>query len=123
MAGRCLRPHPAGTRPHPAPDGDARRHRPREHHLARAYETVATAHNRLGLTDPVDPATRPYHTRPFQVLRAERFAAALTARITDPAVRALPAIGAVDQFTDSTDVLSDPRRTRAATHAAIDPPV
>jgi len=96
--------------------------RTREHHLARAYETVAAAHNRLGLTDPVDPATRPYHTRPFQVLRADRFTAVLTARITDPAVRALPVIGAVDQFVDSTDVLSDPRRTRAATHATVDPP-
>lgn len=73
----------------------------REHHLARAYETVAAAHNRLGLTDPVDPATRPYHSRPFKVLHAERFTAALTARITDPAVRALPLTGTVDQFADT----------------------
>ncbi|MHC5906947.1 DUF4037 domain-containing protein [Streptomyces sp. S6] len=93
----------------------------REQHLAHAYETVAAAHNRLGLTDPVDPTTRPYHTRPFRVLRAERFAAALSARVTDPAVRALPVVGAVDQFVDSTDVLSRPRRTRAATQAVVHP--
>lgn len=87
----------------------------REHHLARAYETLAAAHNRLGLTDPVDPTTRTYHSRPFKVLHAERFTAALTARITDPAIRALPLSGTVDQFIDSTDVLSHPGRARAVT--------
>ncbi|MYQ78747.1 MULTISPECIES: DUF4037 domain-containing protein [unclassified Streptomyces] len=89
----------------------------REQHLARAYETVAAAHNQLGLCDPVDPTTRPYHNRPFQVLHAERFAGALTARITDPAVLALPPAGAVDQFIDSTEILSRPDLARAATHA------
>ncbi|MFF4274044.1 DUF4037 domain-containing protein [Streptomyces sp. NPDC001536] len=93
--------------------------RTREHHLARAYETVAAAHNDLGLTAPVDPATRPYHTRPFQVLHAERFTAALRARITDPEIRSLPVTGAVDQFVDSTDVLSHPELSRAATHATL----
>jgi hypothetical protein len=94
----------------------------REHHLARAYEAVATAHNQLGLTEPVDPATRPYHTRPFQVLHAERFSTALTTRITDPEIRSLPTIGSVDQFVDSTDVLSHPELTRAATHVTVCPP-
>ncbi|MDQ0930726.1 DUF4037 domain-containing protein [Streptomyces turgidiscabies] len=94
----------------------------REHHLARAYETVAAAHNQLGLSDRVDPTTRPYHDRPFQVLHAERFARALTTHITDPAIRALPTIGTVDQFIDSTDVLSRPELTRAATRATISSP-
>ncbi|MEV1026894.1 DUF4037 domain-containing protein [Streptomyces sp. NPDC050264] len=91
----------------------------REQHLARAYEITAALHNQLALTDPVDPATRPYHSRPFQVLHAERFTAALIARITDPAVRALPMVGAVDQFIDSTDVLGRPELTRAATHTTL----
>ncbi|MFE9452019.1 DUF4037 domain-containing protein [Streptomyces sp. NPDC006739] len=93
----------------------------RERHLSGAYEAVADLHNRLSLTDPVDPATRPYHSRPFQVLHAERFTAALTARIGDPAVRALPAVGAVDQFIDSTDVLDRPELSRAATRATLTP--
>ncbi|UKY54921.1 DUF4037 domain-containing protein [Streptomyces inhibens] len=91
----------------------------RQHHLTRAYEAVAATHNQLGLTDPVDPATRPYHTRPFQVLHAERFSAALTTRITDPDISSLPTIGTVDQFVDNTDVLSHPELTRAATHATL----
>jgi hypothetical protein len=84
----------------------------RERRLVRAYETVAGAHNRLGLTEPLDPATRPYYDRPFQVLDAGRFAAALAAGIGDPAVRRLPPDGAADQFIDSTDALGDVRRVR-----------
>lgn len=90
--------------------------------MARAYEAIAAIHNQLGLTDPVDPTTRPYHSRPFQVLHAERFTAALTARITDPAISSLPTIGTVDQFIDSTDVLSQPEPARAATHATLSEP-
>ncbi|RII12414.1 hypothetical protein DSC45_26475 [Streptomyces sp. YIM 130001] len=89
----------------------------RERHLARAFETVATAHNRLELTDPVDPSTRPYHSRPYRVLHAERFASALTARIEDPALRALPPTGTVDQFVDNTDVLTRPTRARTVVNA------
>ncbi|WP_432926828.1 DUF4037 domain-containing protein [Microbispora sp. CA-135349] len=95
--------------------------RERERHLATAYEAVAALHNDLGLTPPVDPGTRPYHDRPYRVLRAERFAEALLETIADPEVRRLPLTGAVDQYVDSTDVLCDRDRVRrvagAASHA------
>lgn len=84
----------------------------RERHMVRAYLTVAGAHNRLGLTEPLDPATRPYYDRPFQVLDAGRFARALAAAIGDPAIGRLPPAGAVDQFIDNTDALGDLRRVR-----------
>lgn len=71
--------------------------RDREHHLVTAYETVAALHNHTGLTEALDPHTRPFHDRPYQVLHAERFTA-LT--------------GAVDQFIDSTDVLAHRTRSR-----------
>ena len=85
----------------------------REDHLAAAYRAVALLHNDLGLTEPVDPATRPYHTRPYQVLHAERFADALSATITDPEIRALPLYGNVDQAFDSTDALASRTNARA----------
>lgn len=69
----------------------------REDHLATAYEHVAAACNSLGLAATVDPTTRPYHSRPFRVLRADRFTSALRAAVTDPAVAALPLTGTVDQ--------------------------
>ena len=87
----------------------------RERHLATAYSAVARLHNELGLTEPLDTGTRPFHDRPYQVLHAERFAEALAAGLTD--LRALPFTGAVDQFADSTDLLRDRTRTRDITAA------
>lgn len=88
--------------------------RTREQHLCHAYAAAATLHNRLGLTPPLDPETRPYYDRPYQVLGAGRFAAALREAITDPQIRRLPGMGAVDQFVDSTDALGDLPFLRAA---------
>ncbi|WBB76056.1 DUF4037 domain-containing protein [Micromonospora sp. WMMD1128] len=95
--------------------------RDRERHLVTAYETTAARHNDLGLTAPVDPRTRHFHGRPFRVLHAERFARALIDAIGDPALRALPLTGAIDQFVDSTDVLGHRTRSRKLT-AALYPP-
>jgi hypothetical protein len=91
----------------------------RERHLCRAYEIAAALHNRLGLTGHVDPRTRPYYERPYQVIDAGRFAAALREAITDPRIQRLPGAGAADQFIDSTDALGDLQLLRAAVTAAI----
>lgn len=93
----------------------------RERHLCAAYTRVATLHNAAGLTDPVDPAPRPYHSRPFRVLHAERLARALAVTVTDPELRGLPLTGGVDQWADSTDFLSQPAARRATLEAL--PPV
>ncbi|TWF81457.1 uncharacterized protein DUF4037 [Pseudonocardia hierapolitana] len=93
----------------------------RERHLVTAYETLAAAQNDTGLAAPVDPTTRPYFSRPFQVLKADRFADALLAAVTDPVIAALPRVGAVDQHADNTDLLTDPRRSRAVAHTALSP--
>jgi hypothetical protein len=91
----------------------------REEHLATAYRLVAARHDALGLTGPLDGSTRPYHDRPFRVLDAGRFATALRDRLTDREILALPAVGTVDQFVDSTGVLTDPRRARAVVRGAL----
>ncbi|HZE30082.1 MAG TPA: DUF4037 domain-containing protein [Actinoallomurus sp.] len=95
--------------------------RDRERRLSAAYESVARLHNGLGLTPPVDPHTRPYHQRPFRVLHAERFTEALLGTITDPAVRALPVTGTVDQYADSTDVVAHRTRSRSLTETFCPP--
>lgn len=84
----------------------------REHHLTTACEAVAALHNEAAFTEPVDPSTRPFHDRPYRVLHAERFTAALIATIHDPALRNLPLTGAIDQFVDNTDALGHRRLTR-----------
>jgi hypothetical protein len=45
-----------------------------------------------------------------------------TVAITDPLIRQLPLTGAIDQFTDSTDAISDLRFLRASMAAAIHRP-
>jgi len=83
----------------------------REAHLAEAYSTVARMHNALSLTSPVDPTTRPYHSRPYKALHAERFADALMATV--PALSDRGFVGAIDQYVDSSDVLERRDRSRA----------
>ncbi|WP_194892566.1 DUF4037 domain-containing protein [Catenulispora pinisilvae] len=91
----------------------------REQHLVRVYEQVAGLHNGLGLTEPVDPRTRPYFERPFQVIGADRFANALIQTIASVDIRALPQTGAIDQFADSTDFLGRAEFTRGAVAVAL----
>jgi hypothetical protein len=87
----------------------------REAHLTTAYQYVAQMHNGLGLTAPIDPTVSPFYGRPFLVIHTERFSEALHAQIQDSEVRALPKnLGGIDQFVDSTDVLSDPQKAAKA---------
>ena len=80
--------------------------------LAGCCERVAVRHNRLGITEAVDPTPRPFHGRPFPVLMADRFVDACLREVRDARLTALPLAGSVDQLADTTDVLSDPARAR-----------
>jgi hypothetical protein len=84
----------------------------REAQLCVAYEYLAARHNQLGLTETLPEKTTPFFGRPFRVIWGEKFSRALCACVTDPAVRRLtkvPLIGGIDQFSDNTDLVSDPR--------------
>lgn len=79
----------------------------REEYLAAAYEFVAERHNALGITAPLPVHVSQYYTRPFRVIMADQFAAAIVAAITSAEVLGLPAhLGSVDQFIDSTDAFN-----------------
>lgn len=81
----------------------------REGRLSEAYAVVAEMHNALGLTPPLPTRVSRYHDRPYLVVHAGRFAAALKGTIEDPAVLSIPhKAGSVDQISDSTDVLAHP---------------
>jgi hypothetical protein len=87
--------------------------RERERRLSAASEMVATMHNALNLTPPLDPTVSPYFGRPYMTLAAGRFAEALLEAIEDPALRSVIAgaglLGGVDQVADSVDLLTDVR--------------
>ncbi len=83
--------------------------RERERHLALAYELAAAKHNALGITRPLPSEPRDFFGRPFKVIELHGFAAAIRAQINDEAVKRIAArrpIGGIDQFSDSTDLIS-----------------
>ena len=86
----------------------------RERYLGDAYELVARLQNQTRVAGWVEPSRRLYYGRPYQVIHAERFAEALAGTLTDPALRALPLVGSVDQWADSTDFLERPDLARRA---------
>jgi Domain of unknown function (DUF4037) len=83
-----------------------------EGHLRDAYVAALRMHNSLGLTALLDPTLRQFHDRPYFISDGERVSAALRETITDAALRTRPLVGCIDQFVDSTDVLSHPDRCR-----------
>jgi hypothetical protein len=84
----------------------------REAAWVEAVELLAASQNALGLTEPVEPTTRPFYSRPFRVLGARRFAEACFATVEDAPLRDLPRVGAIDQLVDSTDALSNAQVAR-----------
>jgi Domain of unknown function (DUF4037) len=78
----------------------------REARFVEVVQGLAARHNTLGVTAPVDETVDLFHGRPFRVLGSARFVDACLERVADPWLRSLPLVGAIDQFADSTDVLS-----------------
>ncbi|WP_067498650.1 hypothetical protein [Actinoplanes sp. TFC3] len=99
---------------------DTRDQGQRQAALCTAYEAAGRWQNRLGLSAPVEATRRSHFDRPYPVSDAERFAAALRARISDATLSELPAVGGIDQYVDSTDVLVRPDLTRRMASATID---
>jgi hypothetical protein len=86
---------------------DASTWQERQDHLSKAYEHVAKMHNELGITDPMNTKVSQFHNRPFMIIQADDFADAIHAKIEDDEVKRLPKyLGSIDQYVDSTDVLS-----------------
>ena len=92
----------------------------REAALADAYMALARLHQARGLPGDFEPALGPFHSRPFRVINADAIGAAIAAEIADPALRALPIIGSLDQVTDATPMIEAPARARRAMAALFD---
>jgi hypothetical protein len=83
----------------------------RQKYLIQAFEYIAAMHNQLEITEPLPEKAIAFHNRPFQVVAFQGFHQALLKEIKDPRVRQIasrPLIGGIDQFSDSTDLLSKP---------------
>jgi len=80
----------------------------REKWLSNAYTIVVKQQNALKITSPLSIDTTNYFGRPYLVIHADEIAIAVKQAIRDPEVRKIKTwVGAIDQFTDSTDVIQD----------------
>jgi len=79
----------------------------RQNHLTKVYEFIAKLHNDLGITDSLSTEVSQFYNRPFVIIRADKFADAINEKIEDEEVKQLPKyLGGIDQYVDSTEVLS-----------------
>jgi hypothetical protein len=72
---------------------------------------VAKLHNQLAITEPMPAVAAQFHNRPFLVISMGAFSKAISAKISDPAIREIakkPLIGSIDQLSDSTDLQTYP---------------
>jgi hypothetical protein len=83
----------------------------RDRNLVPAYDLIAAMHNDLGITDRLPSKSENFFGRPFKVIDLTGgFSKAIRAQISDPKIKRIAAkklIGSIDQFSDSTDLLSD----------------
>lgn len=76
--------------------------------LSKAYAIVVKKQNSLKITKPLSIDTTNYFDRPYLVIHADEIAVAIRQVIRNPKVRKIKTyVGGIDQFTDSTDVISD----------------
>ena len=86
---------------------DASTWKERQEPLTKAYEYIAKMHNELGITGSLTTEVSPFHNRPFMIIHADNFADTIHTEIRDEEVKRLPKyLGGIDQYVDSTDVLS-----------------
>jgi hypothetical protein len=82
----------------------------REKWLSEAYKIVAELHNSQKITEPLPTKVSSYYDRPYLVIHADKFAEATKEKIESEEVKSIKInIGSIDQFMDSTDVLSYPQ--------------
>jgi hypothetical protein len=91
----------------------------RQDKLAAAYLVLARRQLADGVGGTFEPVVGPYFGRPFTTINADAAIKATIEAIGDPSVRGLPVMGSVDQLTDLTPVLEEPRRSHAVMSALL----
>jgi len=88
---------------------EANKWKKREKYLCEAYVYLASMHNKLEITPPVDFSIKNYFERPYMVIFADRFSFSIMKSIKDEKLRNFKyAIGSADQFADCTDLTDCP---------------
>ncbi|MDH4241463.1 MAG: DUF4037 domain-containing protein, partial [Phycisphaerae bacterium] len=78
--------------------------------LYRAFETLASIHNDLSITKPINSECREWHNRPFRAIHGGQVAEIIADSIEDIEMRSIVRkglIGNIDQISDNTEVLEN----------------
>jgi uncharacterized protein DUF4037 len=92
--------------------------RARETALSRAYEILANRQNALRICPPLPARVSRFHDRPYYVIHAGDYAAAIRSGIRNKRVRELARIGSTDQF-GNTEELGSKREQLVALRALL----
>jgi hypothetical protein len=104
-----------GLRPLLAAALDARGYAELEPVLVELYQRLGGMHNALGVTGPMDASPRQFFSRPFVVMRSDRFANALLRAVESEELRRVPVrVGGIDQLIDNTDFIETPSQYHKA---------
>lgn len=83
--------------------------------LVEIYRKLGEMHNALAVTGPMDAAPRQFFSRPYTVMRSDRFANALLRAVESEELRRIPVrMGGIDQLIDNTDFIESPSAYRKA---------
>lgn len=94
--------------------------RERQRHLADAYMAVGRLQVERAIPGAIAPEIGSFHDRPFIVINAAQLAQSLIEAIEERQVMALALAGAIDQFSDSTPLLTVPRKARRLLGARLE---
>ncbi|WP_449396750.1 DUF4037 domain-containing protein [Devosia riboflavina] len=87
--------------------------------LAAAYMVLAQWQKAHDIA-PFEPVIGLYFERPFVTINTDDAVASAMAAIADPELSALPVVGAIDQVSDLTPLLTDTGKTRGVIHRLFD---
>jgi hypothetical protein len=82
----------------------------RQQNLCRAFESLASIHNDLSITKPINSECREWHNRPFKAIHGGQVAEIIADSIDHVEMRSIlkkGLIGNIDQISDNTDVLEN----------------
>ena len=80
----------------------------REKYLSLAYTKIAEIHNRLNIINSLPTKVSKFHNRPYLIIHADIFSREIKKKIKDKTIKNIKVgIGSPNQFSDSTDVLTD----------------
>lgn len=86
----------------------AKNYQERESALCKAYQIIASKHNSLDITTPLEFKPSTFYGRPYLIIHADNFSKEIKKQITDEEIKKIAQsnIGSIEQLVDSTNVLT-----------------